>query len=84
MMTAAGWTFMALFWGFILVFTAWCFKLVLGEKASFGDEGPAPAKAGAEPASAAAEPVRQAGDESAPAAAEAEPRAKDGPGEGDG
>jgi hypothetical protein len=34
MMTTAGWAFMALFWGFIFVFTGWCFKLVLFEKTS--------------------------------------------------
>ncbi len=42
-MTVAGWIFMALFWGFILVTTGWCFRIVLFEKSGFGkddEEGP--------------------------------------------
>ncbi len=40
MMTAAGWIFMALFWGFILIVTVWCFWIVLFEKQGFGDANP--------------------------------------------
>lgn len=32
MMTTGGWVFLSLFWGFVIIVTGSCFKLVLFEK----------------------------------------------------
>jgi hypothetical protein len=37
MMTTGGWVFISLFWGFVIIVTGWCFKLVLLEKPKDGE-----------------------------------------------